>query len=215
MKLFPSILSADFSCLKDEIDPVANEIDQLHLDVMDGHFVPNISFGPPVIERVAERYPEMNWDAHLMIDDPEQYFEDFVKLGMDWISVHVEVDPDVRYLSREVVSSDVQLGLAFNPSTPVSELSPHLEYVDYALAMTVKPGFSGQSFREDVLEKIRRLRNHFDGPIQVDGGIGEETIEGAAEAGADWFVSGSSVFGADNPGEAINRLKQNASKIIQ
>jgi ribulose-phosphate 3-epimerase len=211
MKLFPSLLSANFACLNDDVESVAQEVDQLHLDVMDGHFVPNISFGPPVIDRLTEAYPDMNWDAHLMISDPEQYFEDFVNLGMNWISVHVETDPDVRYLSREIVTSDIQLGLAFNPSTPVSDLNPHLEYVDYVLAMTVQPGFSGQSFREDVLEKIQRLRNHYDGPIQVDGGVGEETIEDAVQAGADWFVSGSSVFGADDPVTASRRMMKRAS----
>lgn len=206
MKLFPSLLSADFCCLEDDLKTVMTEVDQLHLDVMDGHFVPNISFGPPVIEALAERYPEVNWDAHLMISEPERYFERFLELGMDYISVHVEAEPDVKYLQREVITSDVELGLAFNPATPVSDLVSHLEYVDYVLAMTVKPGFSGQSFREDVLEKIRRLRKNYSGPVQVDGGIGLETIGRAADAGADWFVSGSSVFGKGDPAGAARGM---------
>jgi ribulose-phosphate 3-epimerase len=207
MKLFPSILSADFACLKQDLDPLDDVVDQLHLDVMDGHFVPNISFGPPVVEAVSNQYENFQWDAHLMISKPEDYVDDFVKLGMDWISVHAEVDPDLNYLSRELRGTGTKLGLAFNPSTPVSELVPHLNQIDYVVAMTVQPGFSGQSFREDVLDKIKRLRKQFDGPIQVDGGIGEETIEPAAEAGADWFVSGSSVFGQSNPASAASRLQ--------
>jgi ribulose-phosphate 3-epimerase len=174
---------------------------------MDGHFVPNISFGPPVVESLTNRYDEFEWDAHLMIEDPEQYFDKFLELGMDMLSVHVEVDPDINYLKRKTRDSDTKLGLAFNPETSISDINPFLNTVDYVVAMTVKPGFSGQSFREDVLDKIKRLRKQFEGPIQVDGGVGEETIEAAAEAGANWFVSGSSVFGASNPANAANRLK--------
>jgi ribulose-phosphate 3-epimerase len=207
MKLFPSILSADFACLKQDLDPLVDVVDQLHLDVMDGHFVPNISFGPPVVEAVSNQYENFQWDAHLMISKPEDYVDEFVKLGMDWISVHAEVDPDLNYLSGELRGTGTKLGLAFNPSTPVSELVPHLNQIDYVVAMTVQPGFSGQSFREDVLDKIKRLRKQFEGPIQVDGGIGEETIERASDAGADWFVSGSSVFGQSNPASAASRLQ--------
>lgn len=208
MKLFPSILSADFGCLSKDLDSVTDVVDQLHLDVMDGHFVPNISFGPPVIERVSDAYPEVNLDAHLMISNPAKYFEDFVRIGMDWVSVHLEVDPDIKYLRREADKHDVGLGLALNPSTSVADVDGVLQYADYVVAMTVKPGFSGQSFREDVLTKVRRLGKAFEGPIQVDGGIGPETIEAAAEAGAEWFVSGSSVFGKNNPASAARDLEQ-------
>lgn len=206
MKIFPSILSADFSCLNESIEPVLSEVDQLHLDVMDGNFVPNISFGPPVIQSLSSSYTDVLFDAHLMIESPEKYLEKFLELGVDWISVHVEVNPDLQYLKRQLPNS-VKLGLAFNPSTQISEITPHLEIVDYVLAMTVKPGFSGQSFREDVLHKLKRLRNHYDGPIQVDGGVGAETIGSAHEAGADWFVSGSSVFGDDDPASAVRELR--------
>lgn len=215
MKLFPSILSADFDCLNDDIEPLTQVVDQLHLDVMDGHFVPNISFGPPVVEIVTASHPELKWDAHLMISNPEEYFDDFLDLGMNWISVHAEVDPDLNYLRREIRGTDTKLGVAFNPATQVSEIAPHLDTVDYVVAMTVQPGFSGQSFREDVLNKIKRLRKQFEGPIQVDGGIGKETIESAAEAGADWFVSGSSVFGANRPGDAARDLMSRASRVTR
>lgn len=211
MKIFPSILSADFSCLSQDLDPlVESGVGQLHLDVMDGHFVPNISFGLPVIESLSDRYPDRKWDAHLMISNPEEYFDEFLSLGMDWISVHVETNPDLNLLSGEAERNGTRLGLAFNPGTPVSEISSGLKHVDFVVAMTVQPGFGGQSFREDVLPKIRRLRKEFDGPIQVDGGIGEETIGKAYEAGANWFVSGSSVFGASNPVSAISDLKRAA-----
>ncbi|MFB6344839.1 MAG: ribulose-phosphate 3-epimerase [bacterium] len=208
MKIFPSILSADFSCLSDDLDPLVREgVNQLHLDVMDGHFVPNISFGMPVINSLVERYPDQNWDAHLMISQPEEYFDEFLSLGMRWISVHVETDPDIKLLRKQSRGKEVQLGLAFNPGTPVSDLTEYLPQVDYVLAMTVQPGFGGQSFREDVLEKIKRLKKEFSGPVQVDGGVGRETLPRAYEAGADWFVSGSSVFGASNPADAVQRLK--------
>lgn len=213
MKLFPSILSADFGCLSDDLDPVTEVVDQLHLDVMDGHFVPNISFGPPVIERVSDAYPETDLDAHLMISNPEKYFEDFAEVGMDWVSVHFEVDPDMKYLRGEADEHGVELGLALNPSTSLADVDGVLQYADYVVAMTVKPGFSGQSFREDVLAKVRRLRKSFDGPIQVDGGIGSDTIEATAEAGAEWFVSGSSVFGARDPASAARNLETRAERI--
>lgn len=213
MKIFPSILSADFSCLTEDIDPLVNGgVNQLHLDVMDGHFVPNISFGIPVIDSLTARYDEPDWDAHLMISNPEEYFDDFLDLGMDCISVHVETDPDVNLLKKQAESEGAKLGLAFNPGTPVSEISDHLEKVDYVVAMTVQPGFGGQSFREDVLKKIRRLRKEFDGPIQVDGGVGEETLPRAYEAGANWFVSGSSVFGKSDPAAAVHRLESAARR---
>ncbi len=207
MKLFPSVLSADFLCPRNELDSLAGVVDQFHLDVMDGHFVPNISFGPPVIESITENYPGLNWDAHLMIDRPETYFSTFIDMGMDYISVHVETDPDLESLRRELLGEETRLGLAFNPPTPVSALDTHLDAVDYVVAMTVQPGFSGQSFRQDVLEKIQRLNRQFDGPIQVDGGVGQETIEAAANAGADWFVSGSSIFDENDPTGAANRLR--------
>jgi ribulose-phosphate 3-epimerase len=213
MKIFPSILSADFACLENDVDPLLDSgVRQLHLDVMDGQFVPNISFGQPVVDCLVERYPSVEYDAHLMITQPEEYVDEFLDRGLSSVSVHVETDPDLNLLARQARDANAKLGLAFNPGTPVARVAPHLGVVDYIVAMTVQPGFGGQSFREDVLDKIKRLRKEFEGPIQVDGGVGEETIGMAYDAGADWFVSGSSVFGAEDPARAVRQLEAAAEE---
>lgn len=211
MKIFPSILSADFSCLRDPLQQVCKGgTQQLHLDVMDGHFVPNISFGFPVIRSLTQAFPDIQWDAHLMIEEPEQYIDILLEIGVDWVSFHIEVDPPVEALSHQIRVEGASAGIALNPDTTVEEIIPHLSQVDYVLLMTVQPGFGGQSFQETVLEKIPPIREHFDGPIQVDGGIGMETISIAEEAGVDWFVAGSAIFGDNNPAEAVRDLERKA-----
>lgn len=211
MKLFPSILSADFACLTPDVDAVTDAgVDRLHLDVMDGHFVPNLSFGLPVVRSLRERYPELQLDAHLMIDDPERYLDRFLELDLQWLSVHVETDPDLDRLRRRTRESETKLGLAFNPNTPVERVIEAGDQVDYCLAMTVQPGFGGQSFRTDVLSDVERLAGGFDGPIQVDGGVGPDTIRSARQAGATWFVAGSAVFGHEDPTRAVVELREAA-----
>ena len=207
MKIFPSILSADFSCLKTQIREVEKAgVEQLHLDVMDGHFVPNISFGFPVIESLVSAFPKMKWDVHLMIEDPERYMDTLLDIGIDWISFHLEVDPPVESIAKTIRSEGTIPGLAVNPDTSPTAIEPYLDVVDYVVLMTVQPGFGGQSFREPVLDKIGGIREHFDGPIQVDGGIGEETIQTASKAGVEWFVAGSAVFGQESAGKAVKEL---------
>lgn len=207
MKLFPSLLAADFSCPAPQIRSLrAADVNRLHLDVMDGRFVPNISLGFPVIRSVAERFPEIDLDVHLMIENPANFTDSLVEIGVDWVSVHIEARPEVSVLAKNLNDNGIRFGIAVNPDTEIKRISQLLDRVDYVLVMTIQPGFGGQSFREDVLPKIERLRSRFDGPIQVDGGIGEDTIERAAKAGANWFVSGSSVFGGEDPGERASSL---------
>lgn len=213
MKIFPSILSADFSCLKSDVKPVLDAgVNRLHLDVMDGHFVPNISFGFPVIRSLSNRFPDVKLDAHLMIEEPAEYLDPLVDIGVDWVSFHAEVDPDYGPVIERLHEHDIRAGVALNPDTPVDRLDGLWDRIDFLLLMTVQPGFGGQSFRESVLEKIDRLPPGFDRPIQVDGGVGPDTIGRAARAGVDWFVSGSSVFGQDQPGKACEDLLDRAQQ---
>lgn len=211
MKLFPSILSADFACLVPEIEAIRTAgVPRVHLDVMDGHFVPNLSFGLPVIRSLRRRFPDLRMDAHLMIEDPATYLDRFLELEVSWLSVHLETDPDLEFLRRCTQHEGTRLGLAFNPGTPVERVLESADRVDYLVAMTVQPGFGGQSFRRDVLSDIERLSEHFSGPIQVDGGVDPETLPEAAQAGADWFVAGSAVFGGEDPGRAVEQLRRAA-----
>jgi len=136
-----------------------------------------------------------------------------LEIGVDWVSFHVEVDPPVKSLSESIRSAGTSPGLALNPDTPTQEIEPYLDYVDYVVLMTVQPGFGGQSFREPVLDKIGPIREKFDGPIEVDGGVGPKTIQTARRAGVDWFVAGSAVFGQKSAGEAVNELEQQVNGI--
>ncbi len=208
MKLFPSILSADFACLVPEIEAIRSAgVPRVHLDVMDGHFVPNLSFGLPVVRSLRERFPDLKMDAHLMIQDPASYLDRFLDLGISWVSVHVETEPDLEDLRRRTDREGVQLGLAFNPDTPVERVLERGDRVDYVVAMTVQPGFGGQSFHRKVLEDVQLLSEAFPGPVQVDGGVGPGTLPAAVRAGADWFVAGSAVFGGEDPRRAVEELR--------
>lgn len=208
MRIYPSFLAADFACPEPAVrDLVDAGFSYIHLDVMDGHFVPNLSFGMPVISSLRARFDTLRFDAHLMIENPLDHIESLLEFRLDSVSIHREIDPDVRSLRDITREHGVQLGLAVNPDTPLPD--PSLwEPFDYLLLMTVQPGFGGQAFRDDVLPKIERAAETFSGPIQVDGGIGTETIGRAREAGADWFVSGSSIFGKDDPGQAARELER-------
>ena len=193
----PSILSADFARLDREIEAVS-DADWIHVDVMDGHFVPNLSFGVPVMAAVA-KVTDKPLDVHLMIEDPEKWVDGYVEAGAAGVTFHVEASPDPIALARKL-------------RTPIEPWLEHLNEFDLVLVMSVEPGFGGQSFMPEQLEKVRVLRNQIDlrglgTIIEIDGGIASGTIADAAEAGCDAFVAGSAVYGAEVPNDAVNELR--------
>ncbi|MCF4006577.1 ribulose-phosphate 3-epimerase [Corynebacterium uropygiale] len=206
----PSILAADFSRLGEEIARVP-EADWIHVDIMDGHFVPNLSFGPGITATV-DQITDKVLDVHLMIENPERWIETYVKAGADCIIFHVEAVSDVVKVAKQIRSHGVRAGFSLRPGTPIEPYLHVLEHVDEVLVMSVEPGFGGQSFMPDQLDKVRTLRavidaNGLDVTIEIDGGIGAATIEQAAEAGCDAFVAGSAVYGAEDPNEEIRTLR--------
>jgi ribulose-phosphate 3-epimerase len=210
-RIAPSILSADFACLADSVAAVASEADLLHVDVMDGHFVPNLTIGPPVIKSLRSR-TDLYFDCHLMVDNPGDFLDDFAAAGANGCSVHVEL-PDVVPLFGEMRRLGLDVGLAVNPETPVEACLPHLPHIDLLLMMTVHPGFGGQEFIADVMDKVKVAREEIDRrglkiSLEVDGGINEETAPIAAAAGADTFVAGSAIFHADDPLKAAKRIRK-------
>lgn len=207
----PSILSADFSRLAEEISEVDQAgCDWIHIDVMDGHFVPNLTLGPPVIQwiRKATRLP---LDVHLMIEEPIRHLEAFREAGADWITVHVEASKDVSATLKKIRHLGAKPGLSLRPKTSVSIVEPYLGLVDLVLVMTVEPGFGGQEFMPEMLEKVGALRPRFSGLISVDGGINLETAQNAAQKGADVFVAGSAIFKEANRKEVIQKLRRSIS----
>ena len=213
----PSILSADFTILGDEIRSVeAAGADWIHIDVMDGHFVPNITMGPFIVEAV-KKVTELPLDVHLMIDNPDQYIPEFADAGADLIAVHVETCPHLNRTVDLIKCSDCRAGVVLNPATPLSAVEWVLEYVDFVLLMSVNPGFGGQSFIENTLERIRGLKQMISEKslaclIQVDGGVNEKTIYDVSKAGADVFVAGSAIFGTGDYKKTIQSLKDKMYK---
>jgi ribulose-phosphate 3-epimerase len=203
----PSLLSCDFSRLKAEIEEVERGgCDWLHVDVMDGHFVPNLTIGPVVIQwiRKASRLP---LDVHLMIEEPIHYLAAFRKAGADGLTIHVEACQDVQKTLQSVRALGAKVGLSLRPKTPLEKVLPFLGDLDQALVMTVEPGFGGQKFMPEMLEKVKQLRSRFKGRIAVDGGIDAETAPQAVAAGADVLIAGTAIFGQKDRAMAIKSLR--------
>jgi len=204
----PSLLSADFSRLAEEIRDVERAgCDALHIDVMDGHFVPNLTIGPLVVSAVR-KVTKLPLDVHLMINLPSRYIAEFRKAGADWITVHVEAEKDVPSVLRTIKASGAKAGISLRPKTAVETLFPYLPELDLVLVMSVEPGFGGQSFMPEMMGKVKVLRRKFQGLISVDGGIGAGNALQALEAGADILVAGSAVFGKADRAKAILEFRE-------
>ena len=210
-KISPSILSCDFAKLKDDIDTVISDIDYIHIDVMDGLFVNNISFGIPVIKSIRPHFTKL-FDTHLMIVNPERYIDAFYKAGADLITFHIEATEDSNKVINMIHEKGLKAGISLRPKTKVEELIPYLDKIELVLVMSVEPGFGGQEFDSSAIEKIKWLKEYkmthnLNYEIEVDGGINEITGKLCKDAGADVLVSGSYIFKAVNRKEKIESLK--------
>ncbi|RSM80147.1 ribulose-phosphate 3-epimerase [Amycolatopsis sp. WAC 01375] len=216
----PSILSADFARLGDEIRAVAGEgetrADWVHVDVMDAHFVPNLTLGLPVVKSLLKA-TDVPIDCHLMIENPDKWAIGYAEAGAYNVTVHVEAAHDPIALAKNLRAAGAKAGLSIKPNTPIEDHLDTLKHYDTLLVMSVEPGFGGQSFIEGVLDKVRTARRlvdtgHLKLVVEIDGGINADTIEQAAEAGVDCFVAGSAVYGAEDPGKAVAALREQAAR---
>ena len=213
IEIAPSILSADFSRLGEQIKTVERAgASLLHVDVMDGRFVPNITVGLPVV-RAISRATQLPIDAHLMIVEPARYVESFVEAGARMVSIHIEADPHAHRTLTAIRAAGAQAGIAINPATSLSVLEEAIKFVDFVLVMSVNPGFGGQEFISSSLDKVRRLRKMLDergskARIEIDGGIDQDNVAEVAGAGAEIIVSGSAIFGAPDPAVALRELRE-------
>jgi ribulose-phosphate 3-epimerase len=216
VQIAPSILASDFARLADEAAAVAGVADWLHIDVMDNHFVPNLTIGLPVVEALL-KHAGLPLDCHLMIEDPDRWAPAYAEAGARNVTVHAEAAQSPVRTLRMIRSAGARAGLGINPATPVEPFADLLPEIDMLLLMTVEPGFGGQPFLDLVLPKLRRARGLVNRTgaavwLQVDGGVSEDTIERCAEAGADVFVAGSAVYGADDPAAAVQALRTQAQR---
>jgi ribulose-phosphate 3-epimerase len=212
VKIAPSLLAADFANLAEDVARVEAHVDMLHLDIMDGHFVPNISFGMPVIKSLRSR-TDLLFDCHMMTTNPDVYFEQLKEAGGDLVMIHIEAIADPTAAAAEARAVGLGFGLVVNPPTPFEAVGPFVELSDMVLVMSVRPGFGGQAFIPEVLHKTEAARKWVDDhglfvDIQIDGGMNPETARLAREAGANVFVAGTAIFRAEDPVAAVQRLRQ-------
>jgi ribulose-phosphate 3-epimerase len=218
VQISPSILSADFARLAEDITAISDAADWVHVDVMDNHFVPNLTIGLPVVKALLKHSP-LPLDCHLMIEDPDRWAPQYAEAGAGSVTIHAEAAKAPIRTLRAIRSAGARAGLGINPATAVEPYEDILGEIDMLLLMTVEPGFGGQGFLDVVLPKVRRARELIKGRdlpvwLQVDGGVSAETIERCAEAGADVFVAGNAVYGADDPAEAVRALRARAEGAV-
>ncbi|MCR4594849.1 MAG: ribulose-phosphate 3-epimerase [Clostridiales bacterium] len=217
VKISPSILSCDYGKMAEELKSMEEcNVELMHIDVMDGHFVPNITLGAPVVKCI-KKYTSVPFDVHLMISNPIDYIDDFCKAGADLISFHIESDSPVSETIDKIKGNGVKAAIALKPKTPAEDVFPYLDMLDMVLVMTVEPGFGGQSFMYDMMDKVSSIRQEItkrrlDVDIEVDGGINRETIATAAKSGANVFVSGSALFSSEDRKATVEEFRLIAGK---
>ncbi len=218
LKIAPSLLSADMSDFRDEIEKIVGVADYVHCDVMDNHFVPNLTFGAPVIKAI-KKVSRLPLDVHLMIENPDRWIGDFIDAGLkrdDILTFHLEAANKPVDIVNRIIDAGIRPGISIKPATDVDRLLPYIDHLSMILVMTVEPGFGGQEFMEDMMPKVSRLRRMVDTDVHiaVDGGIDVTTISKTARAGADFFIAGAAVFGQDDPRQAVLDLREAALKAL-